>query len=120
MDRKSPLKIALITLGCKTNQSDAASLAAELLLHGHRIVPSSQAADVTIIHTCTVTQKTDYQSRQIIRRMAAKNPRGQVIVTGCYAQVSPEILQTIPGVNYVIGMAERKKIPEIIGFKEKS
>ena len=120
MDRKSPLKIALITLGCKTNQNDAASLAAELLLQGHRIVPSSQAADVTIIHTCTVTQKTDYQSRQIIRRMAAKNPRGQVVVTGCYAQVSPESLQTIPGVDYVVGMAERKKIPEIIGAKEKS
>ncbi len=84
------------------------------------MVPSSQAADVTIIHTCTVTQKTDYQSRQIIRRVAAGNPRGQIIVTGCYAQVSPEILQAIPGVNYVVGMAERKKIPEIIGFKERS
>ena len=120
MDRKSPLKIALITLGCKANQSDAASLAAELLNRGHRMVPSSQAADVTIIHTCTVTQKTDYQSRQIIRRMAAGNPRGQVIVTGCYAQVSPEILQAIPGVDYVVGMAERKNIPEIIGSNEKS
>lgn len=119
MDRKSPLKIALITLGCKTNQSDAASLAAELLIQGHRIVPSSQAADVTIIHTCTVTQKTDYQSRQIIRRMAARNPREQVIVTGCYAQVSPESLQAIPGVDYVVGMAERKRIPGIIGAKEK-
>ncbi len=120
MDRKSPLKIALITLGCKTNQSDAASLAAELLIQGHRIVPSSQAADVTIIHTCTVTQKTDYQSRQIIRRRVARNPREQVIVTGCYAQVSPESLQAIPGVDYVVGMAERKRIPGIIGAKEKS
>jgi len=120
MDRKSPLKIALITLGCKTNQSDAASLAAELLMQGHRIVPSSQTADVIIIHTCTVTQKTDYQSRQIIRRMATKNPRGQVVVTGCYAQVSPESLQAIPGVDYVVGMAERKRIPGIIIAKEKS
>lgn len=120
MDRRSPLKISLITLGCKANQSDAASLAAELLNQGHRILPSSQVADVTIIHTCTVTQKTDYQSRQIIRRMVARNPGGQVIVTGCYAQVSPEILQTIPGVDYVVGMAERKKIPEIIGPREKS
>jgi threonylcarbamoyladenosine tRNA methylthiotransferase MtaB len=120
MDRKSPLRIALVTLGCKANQSDAASMAAELLNQGHRIVPPSQAADVTIVHTCTVTQKTDYQSRQIIRRMAARNPRGQVIVTGCYAQVSPEILQNIPGVDYVVGMAERKRIPEIIGSQEKS
>jgi threonylcarbamoyladenosine tRNA methylthiotransferase MtaB len=120
MDRKGSSKIVLITLGCKANQSDAASLAAELLNQGHQIVPSSHPADVTIIHTCTVTQKTDYQSRQIIRRMAAWNPRGQIIVTGCYAQVSPEILETIPGVDYVVGMAERKQIPKIIGSKEKS
>ena len=80
----------MVTLGCKTNQSDAASLATELSAKGHRIVPFPQSADVTIIHTCTVTQKTDYQSRQLIRRVVAKNPTGRVIVTGCYAQVSPE------------------------------
>ena len=109
----------MVTLGCKTNQSDAASLAAELAVRGHQIVPSSQAADVIIIHTCTVTQKTDYQARQMIRRMAGRNPGGQVIVTGCYAQVSPESLQAIAGVDYVIGLAERRKIPEILGSEEK-
>jgi threonylcarbamoyladenosine tRNA methylthiotransferase MtaB len=119
MDRKSPLKVTLVTLGCKTNQSDAASLAAELAVRGHQIVPPSQAADVTIIHTCTVTQKTDYQSRQMIRRLVGRNPGGRVIVTGCYAQVSPEPLQAIPGVDYVIGLAERKKIPEILASGEK-
>ncbi|NWF57704.1 MAG: tRNA (N(6)-L-threonylcarbamoyladenosine(37)-C(2))-methylthiotransferase MtaB [Syntrophaceae bacterium] len=120
MDRKSSLKVSLITLGCKVNQSDAASLAAEMAARGHQIIPSSQAADVTIVHTCTVTQKTDYQSRQIIRGLSAKNPGGRVIVTGCYAQVAPQILQNIPGVDYVVGTAERKKIPEIIGSRERS
>jgi threonylcarbamoyladenosine tRNA methylthiotransferase MtaB len=119
MDRESPLKIAMVTLGCKTNQSDAASLAAELTVRGYQIVPSSQAADVTIIHTCTVTQKTDYQSRQMIRRLAGRNPGALVIVTGCYAQVSPESLLSVPGVDYVIGLGERRKIPEIIGSEEK-
>jgi threonylcarbamoyladenosine tRNA methylthiotransferase MtaB len=119
MDRKSPLKVALVTLGCKTNQSDAASLAAELAVRGHQIVPPSEAADVSIIHTCTVTQKTDYQSRQMIRRVVGRNPGGQVIVTGCYAQVSPEPLQAIAGVDYVVGLAERKKIPEILASGEK-
>jgi len=109
----------MVTLGCKTNQSDAASLAGELAVRGHQIVPSSQAADVIIIHTCTVTQKTDYQARQMIRRMAGRNPGAQVIVTGCYAQVSPESLQAIAGVDYVIGLAERRKIPEILGSGEK-
>ncbi len=113
------MRIAMITLGCKTNQSDAASLAAELMGRGHRMVPPSQAPDATIIHTCTVTQKTDYQSRQLIRRTATRNPKGQIIVTGCYAQVSPEPLQAIPGVDYVVGMAERSRIPELLSSEDK-
>ena len=112
----------MATLGCKTNQSDAASLASELLFQGHEMVPFPETADVYIIHTCTVTQKTDYQSRQLIRRAIAKNPGAQVIVTGCYAQVSPEPLLAIPGVDFVVGVSERGKIPEMIGsrteFKE--
>ncbi len=119
MDRKAPLKIAMATLGCKTNQSDAASLASELVFQGHEIVPFREAADVYIIHTCTVTQKTDYQSRQLIRRSIAGNPGAQVIVTGCYAQVSPEPLLSITGVDFVVGVGERGKIPGILGSKTK-
>jgi len=119
MDRKGPLKIAMATLGCKTNQSDAACLASELVSQGHEIVHFRQAADVYIIHTCTVTQKTDYQSRQLIRRSIAGNPGAQVIVTGCYAQVSPEPLLSIAGVDFVVGVGERKKIPGILGSKTK-
>ncbi|MBM4331927.1 MAG: tRNA (N(6)-L-threonylcarbamoyladenosine(37)-C(2))-methylthiotransferase MtaB [Deltaproteobacteria bacterium] len=114
MDRRSFLKIAMPTLGCKANQSDAASLAAELSAKGHTIIPFHQAADVYVIHTCTVTQKTDYQSRQLIRRAIARNPAAQVIVTGCYAQVSPENLKAIPGVDFVVGISAGKNIPEIV------
>ena len=109
----------MVVLGCKTNQSDAASLGAELSAKGYSIVPFPQSADVTIIHTCTVTQKTDYQSRQLIRRVVSRNPNGQVIVTGCYAQVSPESLQTIPGVDFIVGINERNKIPEIVSTAAK-
>jgi threonylcarbamoyladenosine tRNA methylthiotransferase MtaB len=119
MDRKSTLKIALATLGCKTNQSDAASLKAELLFRGHEIVSFQQSADVYIIHTCTVTQKTDYQSRQLIRRAIAKNPEARIIATGCYAQLSPESLRAIPGVDLVVGIGEREKIPELVTLKTK-
>ena len=104
----------MVTLGCKINQSDAASLAAELSAHGCRIVPFPGDADVTIIHTCTVTQKTDYQSRQLIRRAVTGNPGSRVIVTGCYAQVSPESLQAILGVDFIVGTGERSHIPEIV------
>ena len=109
----------MITLGCKTNQSDAASMSAELLDRGHRIVPATQAPDAIIIHTCTVTQKTDYQSRQLIRRAAASHPGGRIIVTGCYAQVSPESLRGLPGVDYVVGVAERSRIPDLLGSGER-
>ncbi len=119
MDRKRLLKIAVATLGCKTNQSDAASLKSELVFQGHEIVPFRDSADVCIIHTCTVTQKADYQSRQLIRHAIAKNPEARVVVTGCYAQVSPESLLAIPGVDFVVGVSEREKIPEIVALKTK-
>jgi len=109
------MKIAIATLGCKTNQSDAASLAAELLARGHEIISSRDLADVYILFTCTVTQKTDYQSRQLIRRSGARNPRAQIIVTGCYAQISSEALRAIPGVDWVVGVSEEEKIPGIVG-----
>lgn len=120
MDRSSSLKIAINTLGCKTNQSDAAALAAELRARGHRIISFTELADVYIIFTCTVTAKTDYQSRQLVRRALVKNPRGQIIVTGCYAQVAADTLRTIPGVDFIVGVADEARIPELIGKGEKN
>jgi threonylcarbamoyladenosine tRNA methylthiotransferase MtaB len=119
MDRENPLKISLITLGCKTNQTDAASLAAELTAWGHEIVSSPKKADAFIVHTCTVTQKADYQARQAIRQVIAKNPEAKVVVTGCYAQVSPDALQGIPGVDFVVTMGERDQIPDLLQSREK-
>jgi len=117
------LKICLVTLGCKTNQTDAASLAAELAARGQTIISSKENADAFVIHTCTVTQKTDYQARQAIRQVIAKNPQAKVVVTGCYAQVSPEALQAIAGVDYVVQPGKRDRIPEILlsrGKQEKA
>jgi threonylcarbamoyladenosine tRNA methylthiotransferase MtaB len=113
------MKVSMVTLGCKTNQTDAASLAAELAARGYETVSSREKADAFIIHTCTVTQKTDYQARQAIRHAIAKNPEAKVIVTGCYAQVSPQSLQAIPGVDFVVSMGERKQIPALLQFPEK-
>jgi threonylcarbamoyladenosine tRNA methylthiotransferase MtaB len=119
MDRKDPLKIALITLGCKTNQSDAASLAAELTAEGQKIVHSPGQADAVVFHTCTVTHKTDYQARQAIRQVLARNPQARIVVTGCYAQVSPDALREIAGVDFVVPLAERNRIPELLRSRGK-
>ena len=122
MDRIKPLKISLITLGCKTNQTDAASLAAELAARGYEIASSKEEADAFVIHTCTVTRKSDYQARQVIRQAAARNPQAQIVVTGCYAQVSPEAIRDIAGVDYVVQAGARNRIPEILfpGEKQKN
>ena len=114
MDREDSVRICLITLGCKTNQTDAASLAAELTARGHTIVSSKANADAFVIHTCTVTHKTDYQARQAVRQVFARNPEARIVVTGCYAQVSPEPLQAIAGVDYVVQSGKRDQIPEIL------
>ncbi len=119
MDRKDPLKIALITLGCKINQSDAASIAAELTAGGHKIVSSPKEADAVVLHTCTVTHKTDYQARQAIRQAIAKNPEAKIVVTGCYAQVSPDALGEIAGVDFVVPLSERNQIPVLLRSREK-
>ena len=106
--------IAITTLGCKVNQYDSATIEETLKKKGHRIVDFKTEADVYIINTCTVTHKTDYQSRQLIRRAQKKNPAAQIIVTGCYAQVAAQSLQEIPGVSLILGNREKHSIADFI------
>jgi threonylcarbamoyladenosine tRNA methylthiotransferase MtaB len=105
---------ALATLGCKVNQCESAGIAEELALRGVTVVPFEDEADVYIINTCTVTQRTDYQSRQLISRAARRNPEAVIIVTGCYAQRAPGEIASLSGVRLVVGNAEKKLIPELV------
>lgn len=107
-------KVALTTLGCKVNQYETAGLTEELSRRGFAIVPFTSVADVYIINTCTVTAKTDYQSRQLIRRANRINPDASIIVTGCYAQISPEELKKLPGVTLVVGTEGKTTIPDLL------
>lgn len=111
MKRASTLnKVAVATLGCKVNQYESAGITGLLSSSGYAIVPFDSKADVYIINTCTVTHKTDYQSRQLIRRAHKRNPEAIIIVTGCYAQIAPQEVSQIPGVTVVAGNAEKEKI----------
>src|SRR3990170_2203518 len=106
--------VAITTLGCKTNQLDSAIME-DSLRHGEfRITDFSDQADVYIINTCTVTHRSDFQSRQLIRRAKKQNPDAKVVVAGCYAQVSPEEVASIEGVDYVIGNTGKIDIAEIL------
>jgi threonylcarbamoyladenosine tRNA methylthiotransferase MtaB len=106
------MKISIVTLGCKVNQSESASIEGSLREAGHEIVASTETPDITIINTCTVTAKSDYQSRQMIRRAAKSGSR--VIATGCYAQLRPDELSAIKGLNLVVGNAGKARMLEYL------
>jgi threonylcarbamoyladenosine tRNA methylthiotransferase MtaB len=75
-------KIAITTLGCKTNQFESAAMRESLEKEGYESVPFNQAADIYIINTCTVTARTDAESRRLIRRAARLNPDSRIVGTG--------------------------------------
>lgn len=108
------MKIAFHTLGCKVNQNDTESLASLFRERGHEIVPFDEVADVYIINTCAVTNLGERKSRQSIRRATAIRPQPVVVVTGCYAQTASGEVAGIPGVNLVVGMAERPRLAELV------
>ena len=108
------VKIAVATLGCKVNQCESAWIAKALTAGGMVVVPFEEEADCYIVNTCTVTERSDYQSRQLIRRAIRKNPAAPVFVTGCYAQRAPAEIARIPGVRIVAGNTEKASIPELV------
>jgi len=99
--------VSIVTLGCKVNQYDTAVILNQLPKTKYKRVPFSDKADVYVIDTCTVTHKADGEARNYIYRAKRANPDGVVVVTGCYAQVSPEELKQIEGVDYVIGNSHK-------------
>ncbi len=107
-------RVAITTLGCKTNQFESAALARRLEAAGYTLVPFPGPADAIVINTCTVTQGADADSRQLIRRAAAASPEAVLVVTGCYAQVAPGEVAGLPGVDYVVGHADKGRIAEIL------
>ncbi|GAW65859.1 tRNA methyltransferase [Geoanaerobacter pelophilus] len=102
--------IAITTLGCKINQFESAAMTQALEQNGYSMVPFSEKADIYVINSCTVTAKTDAESRRLIRRATRMNPQARVVVTGCYAQMNGEELLKLAGVNLILGNSEKKGI----------
>ena len=105
--------VGLYTLGCKVSQYETEAIAEEFERRGYVISDFSEANDVYVINTCTVTAEADRKSRQMIRRAKKKNPAAKVIVCGCYSQRSPEEVLDIDGVDAVIGSYGKMRVPEI-------
>lgn len=103
-------RVAITTLGCKINQFESAAMTEMLVNEGFATVPFEEVADYYVINTCTVTAKTDAESRRLIRRAQRSNPHARIVVTGCYAQVNAAEVGKIPGVHLVIGNSEKRGI----------
>ncbi|MBI3078175.1 MAG: MiaB/RimO family radical SAM methylthiotransferase, partial [Deltaproteobacteria bacterium] len=116
-----PARVAVVTLGCKVNQFDSASLVGRLQREGLEPVAFSGDADIFVVNTCSVTARADLEARQWIRRARRLNPEGTVIVTGCYAASGRATLEAMPEVDLVAGVQERERIYKLLrdrGFVE--
>lgn len=100
-------RVALHTLGCKLNFSETSSIGKQFMKNGFEVVDFSQEADVYVINTCTVTENAERDCRQVVRRALRRNPGAYVMVTGCYAQLRPDEIAGIEGVDVVLGSKEK-------------
>lgn len=107
--------VAFHTLGCKLNFSETSTLSRLMEKEGFEKKDFDEVADVYVINTCSVTDNADKECRQIVRRIQRKAPESFVIITGCYAQLKPKEIAGIPGVDLVLGAAEKFNIAEHIG-----
>ncbi len=104
--------VALHTLGCKLNFSETSSIGRLLEQDGFIKKDFDEVADVYVINTCSVTDNADKECRMLVRRIQRKAPAAMVVITGCYAQLKPEEIASIPGVDLVLGAAEKFNITQ--------
>ncbi len=112
------MKVSILTLGCKVNQAESAAIEGTLRNSGFSIVSLSENPDYCVVNTCTVTSKSDYQSRQLIRR--AVRTGAKVLVTGCYSQLRPDEIKKIDRVHSVVNNEDKFNIINIISSQIKS
>ena len=105
-------KVSFYTLGCKLNFSESSTLARSFEEAGYARVDFDAEPDVFVINTCSVTENADKKCKQLVRKAKEINPNGYVAIVGCYAQLKPEEIAKIPGVNMVLGANEKFKLLE--------
>jgi threonylcarbamoyladenosine tRNA methylthiotransferase MtaB len=102
--------VAFHTLGCKLNYSETSTISRLLQNEGFAKKEFDEIADVYVINTCSVTDNADKECRQLVRRIQRRSPESLVVITGCYAQLKPKEIAAIPGVDLVLGAAEKFNI----------
>ena len=100
-------RVAFHTMGCKTNFSETSTISREMMAHGLQQVSFRDKADVYVLNSCSVTDNADKEARKLIRQARRCNPDATIAVIGCYAQLNPVEIAAIPGVELVVGAAEK-------------
>jgi threonylcarbamoyladenosine tRNA methylthiotransferase MtaB len=111
---KQKKSVAFHTLGCKLNFSETSTLSRMMEKEGFEKREFFDKADVYVINTCSVTDNADKECRMLVRRIQRRAPESLVVITGCYAQLKPKEIAEIPGVNLVLGAAEKFNLPKHI------
>ena len=99
--------VAFHTMGCKTNFSETSTISRQMMAHGLQQVRFRDKADVYVLNSCSVTENADKEARKLIRQARRRNPDAAIAVIGCYAQLQPAEIAAIPGVELVLGAAEK-------------
>ena len=100
-------RVAFHTLGCKLNFSETATISRDFICHGFEKVDYRDEADIYVLNTCSVTENADKEARKLIRQAKRRNPESSVAVIGCYAQLKPNDIAAITGVDMVLGAQEK-------------
>jgi len=116
----TPRTVAFHTLGCKLNYSETSALARLFESSGYLPVKFEEEADIYVLNTCSVTEQADRECRKIVRQAMRRQPDAFVVVTGCYAQLKPQEIADIPGVDLVLGAGEKFRILEYVDDLSKS
>lgn len=113
--------VAFYTLGCKLNYSETSTLSRMLEERGYRKTDFQLGADIYIINTCSVTDNADKKCRKVVREALKYSPNAYICIVGCYAQLKPKEISEIPGVDAVLGAAEKFRLLDLLdGFQKKS
>ena len=110
----TPQTVAFHTLGCKLNFSETSSIGRSFESHGFSEVKFPEPAEVYVINTCSVTDFADKKCRQVVRKALRSNPSAKVVVIGCYAQLKPDEIANIEGVDLVLGAAEKFRVIDYV------
>ncbi len=116
----SETTFAITTLGCKVNQADSEAISEQMSAAGFVQCDFSDTADIYIVNTCTVTHMGDRSSRQMISQARRRRPDALLVVTGCYAEINPQAVAALPGVNLVIGNSDKESLVDSINTQLKT